>query len=112
MTKPLQYVETQHDQPLGKIKSRNPIKSLQAQPVTQQRWICWKKPTNLRNPLKKRAKAKHTNITIAQQKWIWGQKPTIRRTKARRHSTVKFNILQNHKANNMNSTPFYTASGS
>ena len=40
LTKPLQYVETQHDQPLGKIKSRNPIKSQQAQPVTQQRWIC------------------------------------------------------------------------
>ena len=24
---------------------------------------------------------------------------------------MKFNILQNHKANNMNSTPFYTAGG-
>ena len=49
------------------------------------------KANNLTNPsLKKKVQphAKHTNIT--------------RRT----HSTVKFNILQNHKANNMNLTPF------
>ena len=46
---------------------------------------------NSTNPsLKKKVQphAKHTNITT------------------RTHSTVKFNILQNHKANNMNLTPF------
>ena len=49
------------------------------------------KANNLTNPsLKKKVQphAKHTNITT------------------RTHSTVKFNILQNHKANNMNLTPF------
>ena len=71
-----------------------------------------KKAYKFEEPIKKREKAKHTNITIAQQRWIWWQKPTIRRTKARRHSTLTFNILQNHKANNMNSTPIYKASGS
>ena len=77
-----------------------------------------KKPYKFEEPIKKRAKAKKKDGSYDKSQQF--DEPIIKKKcnrmqhtniTTRTNSTMKFNILQNHKANYMNSTPFYTASG-
>ena len=77
-----------------------------------------KKPYKFEEPIKKKDKSKKKDGSDDKSQQF--DEPIIKKKcnrmqytniTTRTNSTMKFNILQNHKANDMNSTPFYTASG-